>query len=410
MEDKNIYDVIIIGGGASGLFCASAYGRRVNGLILEKTNFAGKKLLMSGSGQCNITHSGDIKEFIGHYGEKGKKIRSALYKFSNKAVIEFFQEKGVLMMSREDGKVFPEALNAQVVLETLTEGARENGFGIRYEHSVRRIEPLNGKYVIICDGAHGKKKSEFQTHKIVVAAGGCSYPSTGSDGSMLQVLRELGLEIIPPRPSLTPIFVQNYPYEELSGISLSPALITVNGKRVCDDLLLTHRNFSGPGAINISRYVKTGDVLMINYFPGKTFEEIFSDFKQKVTKNSKQTITFLLEYLGTAIPKRFMEKLCERAGIDPGQKASGLNGSQLRTLAELLTKDTFSVSGTGGFSAAMATAGGVSLDEINLKNMECKKYPGLFIIGETLDVDGDTGGYNLQFAWSSGYLAGNTID
>lgn len=407
MEDTNIYDVIIIGGGASGLFCAATYGKKVKGLILEKSNFTGKKLLMSGGGQCNITHSGDIKEFVKHYGQSGKKIRSCLYKFNNQAVVDFFEAKGVPMFEREDGKIFPKSLDARDVLDVLRSCGGANGFTVKYKHSACKLQYLNDKYVIICDDLEENEQVKFEAYKVVFASGGCSYPSTGSDGSAFRVLEDLGIEIMKPKPSLVPIFVQEYPYSELSGISFSPALIKVRGIENCDDLLLTHTNFSGPAAINISRYVNTGDQLIINYFPGKSFEEIFTDFKQKVPKNSKQTINFLLEYLGTAIPKRFVEKICERIGIESSQKASSLTGKQLKRLAELFTKDTFSVSGTGGFNMAMATAGGVSLAEVNLKTMECKKYPGLFIIGEVLDVDGDTGGYNLQFACSSGYLAGN---
>lgn len=408
MKDKNIYDVIIIGGGASGLFCAAAYGEKVNGLILEKSNFTGKKLLMSGGGQCNITHSGDIKEFINHYGDNGKKIRSILYKFNNQALVDFFQAKGVPMLVREDGKVFPKSLDARDVLDMLRSCGGINGFNVKYKHSVYQLKYTDGKYIVICNDSEENKQVSFEAQKVVIASGGCSYPTTGSDGSIFSSLKDLGIEIVEPKPALVPIFVQEYPYSELSGISFSPAVIKVRGKENCDDLLLTHTNFSGPAAINISRFVSTGDQLMINYFPGKSVEEILSDFKKKIPKNNKQTINFLLEYLGTAIPKRFIEKVCERAEIEISQKTSSLTGKQLKLLAELFTKDTFSVSGTGGFNVAMATAGGVSLSEVNLKTMECKKYPGLFFIGEVLDVDGDTGGYNLQFACSSGYLAGNS--
>lgn len=408
MKDKNIYDVIIIGGGASGLFCAAAYGKKVNGLILEKSNFTGKKLLMSGGGQCNITHSGDIKDFIKHYGENGKKIRSILYKFNNQALVDFFQAKGVPMLVREDGKIFPKSLDARDILDALRSCGGVNGFSVKYKHSVCQLQYADGKYVVICDDSEENKQVRFEAHKVVIASGGCSYPTTGSDGSIFNVLENLGIEIVEPKPALVPIFVQEYPYSELSGISFSPAVVKVRGKENCDDLLLTHTNFSGPAVINISRFVSTGDQLMINYFPGKSLEEILSDFKQKIPKNNKQTINFLLEYLGTTIPKRFIEKVCERVGVDISQKASSLTGKQLKMLAELLTRDTFSVSGTGGFNVAMATVGGVSLAEVNLKTMECKKYPGLFFVGEVLDVDGDTGGYNLQFACSSGYLAGNS--
>ncbi|WP_164914396.1 BaiN/RdsA family NAD(P)/FAD-dependent oxidoreductase [Aminipila luticellarii] len=407
MNDKNKYDVIIIGGGASGLFCAASYGKLVKGLILERSDSAGKKLLMSGNGQCNVTHGGDIKEFIKHYGENGKKIRSVLYPFNNQRTVDFFEARGISLFERQDGKVFPTSLDAQDILSMLKDCSSGNGFEVSYGRCVCKIEYSGGKYEVLCSDLKHERLIKYSADKVVVAAGGCSYPSTGSDGSIFQVLEELGLEIISVRPSLVPIFVQDYPYSSLSGTSFSPASVTVNGRENRDDLLITHTNFSGPAVINISRYVKAGDKMLINYFPGKSFEEILSEFKKNVPKSSKQTAGFLLEYLGTGVSKRFIEKICERAEIAENQKASALTGSQLKKLAELLTRDTFSVSGTGGFNTAMATAGGVALTEVNLKNMECKKYPGLFFIGEVLDVDGDTGGYNLQFAWSSGYLAGN---
>lgn len=409
MIDKNIYDVIIIGGGASGLFCAANYHKCVKGLILEKTNFTGKKLLMSGAGQCNITHSGDIKEFVQHYGENGKKIRSTLYKFNNQVLVDYFEKNGVPMFQREDGKIFPKSLEAKDVLDTLRAASGKNGFNVMYKHSVCKLEYTDGKYMVICENLDGNEQVKLEANKVIIATGGCSYPSTGSDGSIFSVLEKLNIEIVKTKPALVPIFVQNYPYSQLSGISFSQVEVKGAGKENCDDLLLTHTNFSGPAAINISRYIKTGDKITINYFPGKRFEEIFSDFKKIIPGNSKQTINFLLEYLGTAIPKRFIETLCERAGVEAKQKASSLTGKQLKLLTEFLTKDTFSVSGIGGLNIAMATAGGVSLSEVNLKTMECKKYPGLFFIGEVLDVDGDTGGYNLQFACSSGYLAANII-
>lgn len=408
MDNKNIYDVIIIGGGAAGLFCAATYSTAVNGLILEKTKFTGRKLLMSGGGQCNITHGGDIKEFLSRYGENGKKIRTPLYKFNNQAVKDFFETKGVPMVKREDGKVFPQSLDARDVLDVIRHESSKNGFKIMHEHSVCKLEPLGDTYRVICQETDQREKVSFECKKVVVATGGCSYATTGSDGSMFSVLAAMGLEVVKPKAALVPIFVENYPYEELSGISFSPAAIKVGGKENKEDLLLTHTGFSGPGAINISRFVNTGDKITINYFPGKGFDETLSELKGRVSKNSKQAVNFLVEYLGTAAPRRFIEVICKRASIDESKKASSLSGDELRKLAELLTRDTFSVSGLGGFNVAMVTAGGVALNEVDLKTMECRKYPKMFVIGEALNVDGDTGGYNLQFACSSGYLAGNT--
>lgn len=414
---KNKYDVIIVGGGAAGLFCAAVYGVKVNGLILEKTKDVGKKLLMSGSGQCNLTHGGDIKEFLDCYGEHGKRVRKILYGFNNKAVMEFFEKNGLPLFEREDGKVFPKSLSAKDVREVLISKGKHNGFQIEYEKAVTEIVPLEGGelgYEVVCDGEY------YSCDKLIIATGGASYPTTGSDGKMFDVIEKLGVEIVPLKPSIAPIHVQEYPYTELSGISFSPAEITVmkkkaaaegkknnNVKTNCDDLLFTHNSFSGPGGINMARYVSPGDTLVINYLPGCKYEEVFADIKQKVTKNSKQVVNFLIEYKDGRVPKRFAETLCKRAGIEEHKKVSSLTGSEIKELAKLLCTDTFSITGTDGFQRAMATAGGVSLDEVSTSTMESKKYPNLYFIGEVLDIDGDTGGYNLQFAWSSGYSAGN---
>ncbi|MGN0710316.1 MAG: NAD(P)/FAD-dependent oxidoreductase [Anaerovoracaceae bacterium] len=411
MKENQIYDVIIIGGGAAGLFCAAAYGKKVTGLILEKTRETGKKLLMSGSGQCNLTHGGDIKDFLGHYGENGKKIRKILYGFSNKAAMEFFEQNGIPLFEREDGKIFPKSLKARDVRDLLLKRAQNNGFEVKYGSSAEKIEKEENIYRIVCGGE--KEDREYLSKKLVVASGGCSYPSTGSDGKLLEVLREMGISIVETRPSIAGIFVQEYPFGELSGISFSPAEITVycekgqKKKRNCDDLLLTHSGFSGPGAANLARYVRPGDVFEINYLPGMSFDGVFADMKKKVAKNSKQITNFLLEYCGNRVPKRFIESICCRSGIGESRKASSLSGQEIKTIAEFLCRDTFSVSGTEGFQRAMATAGGVSLEEIKTSDMESKQYPGMYFIGEVLDIDGDTGGYNLQFAWSSGYAAGN---
>ena len=385
------YEAIIIGGGAAGLFCAAAT-KINNGLILDKSSAPGRKLLMAGSGQCNLTHGGDIKDFINHYGEHGKKVRSPLYKVSNLKMMEFFESHGIPLIEREDGKVFPESMRASDVLNLLMHLASVNGWNMKTGCPAESIKVQeDGSFLV--NGRH-------EANKLIIACGGCSIPTTGSDGSIFPILEKLGLEVVEPAPALVPLTVQEYPYTELSGISFKNALVTVDGHKRVDDVLFTHTNFSGPGILNLSRYAKPGSTLTINYL-GK--EE-----KLEVPSSTKKNILFWLADW-YQLPKRFVEMVLSRAEVDPKTAANQVSKKQKQAISAILMRDTFSISGTTGFKQAMVTAGGIALNEVDMKTFESKKIPGLHIIGETLDVDGDTGGYNLQFAFSSGVLAGQNL-
>ncbi len=386
-----MYDRIIIGGGASGLYFAANCPAE-KGLILEKTASPGQKLLLSGSGQCNLTHGGSIKDFIGHYGPGGTKIRSALYQANNLLLMKFYAEHGLPLTERWDGKVFPKSMEAEQVLKLLLLLVKEKGWELVTDCPVTSltVQP-DGIFFI---------NENYKSRQVIIAAGGCSYPATGSDGSMLSVLEKMGLNIVSPRPSLVPVTVQQYPYRHLSGVSFQNASVQIDGHWEKGGLLLTHNSFSGPAVLNLSRYASPGKALTISYIPAAALEHRFSGDRRKISASLAETM---------GLPKRFTEVLVQRAGMDPAQKAASLSGKEIQALSQLLFSDTFSISGTSGFGSAMATAGGVSLEEVHLKTFESKKHPGLYIIGETLDIDGDTGGYNLQFAFSSGYCAAKCV-
>lgn len=380
-------EVIIIGGGTAGLFCGATFSLGVNGLILEKTGRPGTKLLMSGSGQCNITHGGSIKDFVSHYGEKGSKIRGILYKHNNRELCKFLEGNGIPTIEREDGKVFPASLKSRDILDMLLNKCKQNGFAISHNEEVRNISKEDGIFKVTT------KSDCYLAKKVVVATGGCSYPTTGSDGSMLRILKDsFDLNVIPPKPSLVPIFVENYPYTEASGISFGNIGVSVfrGSKKIASevgDVLLTHQNLSGPAILNISRYVINGDKIVLNYLYPGSFEETFARLRTVTSGNKKSLDNIVSGEFN--LPKKFVQILVRESG------------EQLKTLAQNLWGQSFTVSGVAGYKEAMCTSGGISLDEINLKTMECKKVPGLHLIGEVVDIDGDTGGYNLQFAYSS---------
>lgn len=415
-----IYEYIIIGAGASGLFAAatlninrniSSYTNGINsnsldkkkcsnthstGLILEKTGRAGTKLLMSGNGQCNITHAGNIKSFVDAYGSNGKKIRSCLYKHNNLELVDFLEGNGIKTITREDGKIFPASFNAKEILDLLLRLSEANGFQIRYNSPVNKISAENELWLVTTPD------NSYSCRKLIIATGGCSYHRTGSDGSMFTVLeRDLGIKIKTPRPALCALKVRDYPLTELAGIAfedatctiIHPEKVAVNenplpasrdkviikekaAARETGGLLLTHKDFSGPAVINISKYAEVGDKLKINYCQGNNYDQVLSYLKS----GGK---------LSDYVPKRFEEYLRSKYGNSP------------KELAKALTGEEFLITSPGDFNRAMATAGGIELGEINLKTMEFKNHPGLYAIGEALDIDGKTGGYNLQFAWSS---------
>lgn len=452
-----IYDCIIVGAGAAGLSCAASADFKINGLILEKTARPGTKLLMSGGGQCNITHSGSVKDFICRYGKNGGKIRSCLYKYSNLHLQAFLHENGIPTITREDGKVFPKSMNARDILDMLQQQAMRNGFQLRCNTQVTRLTRCESQNSWCAE----TKDNTFLGKNLIIASGGCSYPSTGSDGNLFPVLkRDLDVQITPLAPALTPVFVENYPYGQLSGISFENAELqlwrqpagkeggaanssinstaggtpagstdfktgvaptgSTGGKtgvaptgsanfkknnaaqnsksmpfRKTDSytgpLLLTAENFSGPLILNASRDFCAGDRILLNYLYPLKKEEVLSRINSAMKKSNAQLSNLLPKTF--RIPKNFAASIIAQTGEKP------------KAVASKLTEDTFTISALGGFRKAMATTGGISLSEINARTMECKKHPNLYFIGEMLDVDGETGGYNLQFAYSSACAA-----
>lgn len=399
-----LYDTIVIGAGAAGLFYGALSEPGTDSLIIDHSERPGLKLLISGSGQCNITHDGFIKDFITRYGQNGRYIRSALYGANNLSLVEFLNKNGIKTVTRDDGKIFPESLKASEILNMLIKKSEANGFPLLLKEHITDIssDDSDGTYIVKTEN------SSFKTKKLVIAAGGMSYPKTGSDGSLYPLIEKLGIQMIPVRPALVPIYTHSYGYRNLSGISFKAVLVRLleNNREIAaqtGDILLTHRAFSGPAILDISRYADKGHKLEINYIYPVTGQRAADMIKADFQGNNRELHTYISRIF--KIPDAFAVKLIENAGICPYMKTSCTEGDEITKIAEALTCHRYAVSGTGSFSEAMVTAGGVSLDEVNLRNMESKKHSNLFFIGEVLDIDGDTGGFNLQFAYSSAMAA-----
>lgn len=366
------YDCVIVGGGASGLMLASRL--KVNkGIILEGSGKLGSKLLLTGGGRCNITHAGSIKDFVDCYDNAGRALRKALYRHSNIELLEWLNNIGVPTVL-EDDKYYPASMRAVDVRDAFVKAAGNNGWETLVNEKVCELESAatmqdESNWIIKTDA--GKA---FESANVVIACGGITYPETGSDGSIFPILSNLGINITELKPALSPVHVREYPYAELSGVSIpnvtvtafsSDVVNTCKGKsaRITGDLLFTHTGFSGPAILKISKYCEPGEIIRINY-------------------NSTPD----------NLPKRFRKLLEDRARGESGDiKTSKLQG--------LLESDEFIVKSID--ERGIVTSGGIDLSEIDAGTMAIKKCPGLFAIGEALDADGTTGGYNLQMCYST---------
>ena len=286
-------------------------------------------------------------------------------------------------------------MDAKEIRDVLERKAVQNGFIIQKDLAVTGLSRTEQGWCV------STVRNDFLAKNVILATGGCSYPTSGSDGTIFEVLkRDLEIEIIQPKPALSPIKVQNYPYTELSGIAFANAGVTLTDgdcKLAAHNggLLLTHRDFSGPAVMNISKYGIVGGQIRLNYVYPYTYEDVLARLK-KTMNGSKESTDKIVA--GTFdLPRRLAKVVVQRAGNSP------------KELAKALTGDTFTITSIGSFNQAMATAGGIALAEMNLKTMELKKHPNLYAIGEMLDIDGMTGGYNLQFAYASACTAAQNI-
>lgn len=401
------YDVIIVGAGPAGLFAAAAIDPGIRGLILCNRLQPGLKLLMAGSGQCNLTRGGDIRDFIPHYGPAGKSIRKTLYTWSNQRLMEYMEELGVPLMVREDQKVFPCSLKGRDVLNALIREAESNGFRLEGERTVTGITREQDHFLVTAGNR------SYKSNRVILATGGLSYPTTGSDGSIHPVLQQLEIPLTKMKPALTPIYVEGYPYGDLSGLSFPEVQIQIEDQEETGPLLLTHQCFSGPAILNLSRYAAPGWKLQINWITGGSEAALQTGFFDRAARGGREVLTDLQDTLtesGCSLPRRFLQVFLKREGIDPSTRSGQCSKKQIQRLLQRLRRDDYVISGTGGYQTAMVTRGGVPLNQVRQPGFESIIWPGLYIIGEALDVDGDTGGYNLQFAYASGSSCGDHIN
>ncbi len=401
------YDIVVAGGGPSGLFCALCGSKAGNSvLVLEKMPSCGKKLLVSGTGQCNITHDGEISLFLTHYGAHGRFAKPALMQFSNHDLVRFFHARGLEMVTEPGGKVFPSTRRAGDVLAVLLRECACSGVDIHCNEPVLGVAVSRGGFEV-----KTKRTAYFSPH-FVIATGGATYPATGSSGDGYTLAASLGHRITEIGPALSAVRVKEFPYPDLAGMSFEGLHITVmrQEKHICrnkGDLIFTHHGLSGPGVLDISRYIRPGDRIMVSFAPSREAEEAAKAVHAALVGGGRVQVAKVLRGLG--LPDRLSKGLLDLAGVAGGATCAHLGKDARNAIALRVSSHPFEVEALSGFDRAMVTRGGVDLDEVNPKTMESRLHRGLYFAGEVLDIDGDTGGYNLQFACASGVLAARSI-
>ena len=403
-------DVVIIGAGAAGLM-AGIWAGRTNPnrriVLLDGANKLGAKILVAGGGRCNVTH--DQVDASAYAGASRNAINKVLRRFDVPQTVRFFDEIGVPLKREETGKLFPVTDSARTVLNALLDEARGVHVRLQCPRRVEYVERVDDAFVI------GGSWGEIRSDKVVLATGGRSLPKTGSDGYGYSLVKSLGHTLTPRIfPALVPLTLpRDHFICSLSGVTVWATLDlrAPSGKKLqsfTNSTLCTHFGLSGPSVLDISRYYLAaqfddpGARLTINWLPGSTAESVDAELRAL----GRSTV---LRRYAEALPERLLRALCAEAGVDATTPGDQITRERRRALARTFTEMPLPITGNRGFTYAEVTAGGVPLSELRLETMESRLCPGLYLCGEICDVDGRIGGYNFQWAWSSGYVVGITV-